>query len=806
MADIVYAENSSLEMLKDEFKPENLQRNFEKRVLVEKEKMQKCSEDGFIIKSTLNDMKKNLHEKGLVKQTEEYEQKPLEELQAMLGKEKHTEDEQYILLQDYAKQLVLQADNKKEIADAASQIRETEKYADLSRNYGDDFSYLYQLRERVLTNEEFREDSENARHVQCHFNVVDVPENTGIMSQAEKFRQDALGGVAKTLVMEVQNEDEIPFNLAVKPFDELDNETKKKVQLSFSEENAQKLVSGSEEENKARIEKILKFCDDNGLSITDISFPKDRDGNIQIDEKLHSLMEQVQTKMNEENLQKLQEENKRREEELKQQGIEYSKDEENDLPPSASETSVVELENVKVPVAETSQQQAEDNFSEQTDRTRGAPATSPRRAPHVPTAEEVFIDMSENDLGRQDGKSYFRRKHNSWNVYVFYDKDVKYNKPVEQDKKGNIQYNYAFKLYFKTDEKGVLHVSYRTPNGRKVDQVYTDAIAGKLKDLNVTHFRIPKGWRADDVGTWRKSLAEKGIVPTGISLNKAKVESMLKAAKEKLSDEAYDTYKYRLGIQMEKYNREKGKHPDPSEQAYIQGLIDSRTYGAFIRGYNEVIKSKMRKNFRTQNGPDSAIDKIANFSALARLYAVYKANMNQADNIGIETLLNPEERRLALAEGVDLHANVKNLRQDQMGKLFDALQKSCKPAVEKKLDDALVLLYDPASVGRKKDTRPARTIINQILNDEKDACKGVIDDLLANGQDELKLVEAVGNLEYDYEGRHPAPATPRTATFRTSNSTTVKEDNVSTNNEHSRGQTAPTQTAPLRGGGRDSYS
>ena len=76
----------------------------------------------------------------------------------------------------------------------------------------------------------------------------------------------------------------------------------------------------------------------------------------------------------------------------------------------------------------------------------------------------------------------------------------------------------------------------------------------------------------------------------------------------------------------------------------------------------------------------------------------------------------------------------------------------------------------PASVGRKKDARPARTIINQILNDEKDLCKDIIDDLLANGQDELKLVESVGNLEYDYEGRHPAPATPRTASTRSETS------------------------------------
>ena len=556
-----------------------------------------------------------------------------------------------------------------------------------------------------------------------------------------------------------------------------------------------------------------------------MTFPTNREGYIEVDEKLHSLMEQVQAKINEEDLKRAQEAELSRENELRQQSFDYSKDAENDLPPSESETATTDLENGQQHLLEnsipTKINEREDGDGTYEERTGGgapaptAPAPAPRRTPHTPSPEEVFIEMSENDLGRQDEKSYFRRKHNSWNVYVFYDKDVKYNKPVEQDKKGNIQYNYAFKMYFKADENGVLHLSYRTPNGRKVDPVYTDAIAGKLKDLNITHFRIPKGWRADDVGTWRKSLAEKGIVPTGISLNRAKVEAMLKAAKEKLSDEAYNTYKYRLGLQMERYNREKGKHPDPSEQSYIDGLIASRRYGAFIRGYNEVLKSEMRKNFRSPTdpydpagGPNSAEVKIANFRSLRRLYDIYKENMDNA-NILSSDQLQPEEKNELIRRG--LTGPIIDFTPGQIRDLFEVLQKHSKKLVEKRLDDALVLLYDPASVGRKKDTRPARTIINQVMSDEKDMCKDIIDDLLANGQDELKLVEAAGNLEYDYEGRHPAPATPRISSSRiaTSKTSTYGSPAVEGKTENvdvTAGRTRTPAPSPVSQRGRGSYS
>ena len=588
MSNVVYAENDSLTLLAPSNNPEKLQETFAEEIKKRREIAQKCSEDSFTIKTTLNELKKGFKDHpDFYEEASKLEKMSVEELKAYNEEQRQfrkenrkqnkeageTEDN----LQAYAEQLLLQTENKKELADANHEAAALEKYAELSRNYGDDFSYLYQLQQNVETRERFADDDEKGeiRSVKVKFNVIDMPANSGIIAQAEKLRQDALGGVSSTLALDVEIDGGVPFTLSVKPFDEQANETQKKMQLSFSEAAIQQLTSGPEEENKAKIERIFKFCADNGISTSDMSLPTDRDGNVQVDEKLHDLMSQVREKINEENAKAEREADQRREEEMRSQGLIREPDDE--LLPTKDEIAGATIENVgdDVPFAENvldadntgkskdkskknaefqqeNEPQAasltEDEQQNDLGRTPPPAPRTPAPARPAPTStqnvEELMDDMMINDIGRIEDKSFFKRRQGDWNVYIIYDHDVKHNKPVEQDKDGNIKYNYAVKIFFKVDSNGVLHLSYRTPNGKKLDPLYSDAVAGKLKDMKITHFRIPKGWRNDDVATWRKSLAEKGIVPTGISLNRSKVEGMLEAAKKKLSTEEYNKYKY----------------------------------------------------------------------------------------------------------------------------------------------------------------------------------------------------------------------------------------------------------------------
>lgn len=382
-------------------------------------------------------------------------------------------------------------------------------------------------------------------------------------------------------------------------------------------------------------------------------------------------------------------------------------------------------------------------------------------------AEEKFEEWigTSKGLSKRKGYSYYKRHTgwfgSGWAQFVIYDTEDKDNLSEDgrKDKDGHYKWHYSFKLYVKVDENG-LHLAYRTPNNKKMDESIIGGIAGQLKDLGYTHVYFPKGIPDSEKSMWRKALAEKGIVPIGISLDRSKAEGMLKAAKEKLSGEEYSTFKWKLGLQMDKNNKSKGKVVDSSEQAFIDGLINSHKYAAFTDGFTLNLKSKMQKILRERDPSMGAVRKIAAFRTLSHVYDVYADAVSK----GISFMSNPKltPREKTLISQLHLDGNPEKLSLGQMEQLFDVLYKHQVDSVKTEMYAQLI---DERTNPGVFVRRSPKVIISELYKNARNGCEAINEDLAAKGIDEIGLIKSADvSLEYadflnnywpEYNRNHP---------------------------------------------------
>ena len=406
---------------------------------------------------------------------------------------------------------------------------------------------------------------------------------------------------------------------------------------------------------------------------------------------------------------------------------------------------------------------------------QNAPATpvpaQPKKQNNVnqKKAEQQFEEWiaSAKGLGKRKEYSYFKRHTGwfgtGWTQFVVYDSEDKDNLSEDgrKDKSGHYKWHYAFKLYVKVDDNG-LHIAYRMPNNKKLDDYIIDGIVGQLKDLGYTHVRFPAGIPDAEKSMWRKALAEKGLVPIGISLDRSKAEGMLKAAKEKLSTEEYNNFKYKLGKQMDKNNKDKGKVVDGSEQAFIDGLINSHKYAAFTDGFTLTLKSKMKRILRQKNPEMGAVIKIATFRTLSQLYEVYADAVDKGISLAENPKLTAEEQRKIAEAGLDGSPQEFNL--GQMETLFDLLMKKQIDETKKEMYAQLIEERTNPAVFAK---RSPKTIINDLYKNARNSCEAINEDLAAKGVEEIGLIKSFDvSLEYgdflnnywpEYNRRHGSP-------------------------------------------------
>lgn len=602
--------------------------------------------------------------------------------------------------------------------------------------YDNSFASLYQIKQQ----EEFGGDG-----TKCKFKEVEQ-KPAGIITQDQHYEMGTNpDGKLKQLALEVDLPTGEKFDFLMPPYNKPGADNREvKAQISFEDKALQEL-------NAEKMARILKFCESHGLSTFQMDIPYSFDGNIDAAEKIKSLLQQVkeQTKA---------EDNVATEKE-------YSNQQERAAELDKSRMTQTSLDDVQTPLQSVSPDlpAEQEILNEETipdidaalnnanmntaQKAKIAKANQPKTLADAEKGiEKKFL---EGGLRKTEGFSYFKEHTgwfgHGWTEYIVYDKSDSDNrkKDGKKDKNGEVKFTYSFKLFVK-QENGKFRFAYRTPGNKKIDDSVVNGMVGQFKDLGITHVRFPKGLQDAEKKLWRIALAENGLVPVGLGLDRAKAEGMLKAAKEKLTAEAYSKYRYKLALQMNEDNHKKGKVVSPSEQEYIDNIIASHKYAALSNGYNNILKSMLRKKSQkaAQNDEDGAVDKCAAYMAMQRVFEIYDQSVGNTDMFSCSSnLLSNEEKEKLKDAG--LNGPVMNFSADQMGKLYEILLPESKKSAKAKLDKALIAEMSRAA------RRNENVVIKEVFEAVRTYLEGTCEDLQAKGLEEITFPKVAGGLKYD---------------------------------------------------------
>ncbi len=618
----------------------------------------------------------------------------------------------------------------------------------LLNRYGDAYSYLYQI--KSLT-DKYADD------VKCSLEEIEQINPAGIIAQEQYFEMSANpNSESKQLALNVQLSSGERFALTMPPYDKPGEDKKQvKAQLSFGDKALQEL-------NVDKLARIMEFCEMHGLSTFQMDIPYSFDGSIDFDGKMKAMLQQVQNNAridmvanNEAELKSIEANTK--ELQLQNGNEELPEDVYADIPYdneillSVSEPEIIREANAVAPISSSQQ------VSAPVASTRAKPVKSKKTQADAEECLEKFI---ENGLRKEKNQSYFKRKSGlfgkGWTEYVIYEKPDKDNmkKDGKRNDKGEPQFTYSAKIFVKNDN-GKFRFAYRTPHKKKIDDSIVNGMVGQMKDLGITHVSFPDGLQDSEKKLWRIALAENGIVPKGMGLDRSKAEAMLKAAKEKLSTEAYRKFRYRLAIQMDKDNKKKGKVVSTSEQNYIDSLINSQKYLAFTEGYGEKLKSVLRDKLDKAdvNHEDGAIEKTAAYMAMRRLFDAYHETVNSVNILDSHILTATEKQNMRNA---GLIGPVSEMNETQLETLYEILYENSKVEAKKEIDNALM---DAKAVGgrtAKGAVRADNIILTEVFNGARNRFEKVNEILKSLGADELDFPKAFGRLHYDnFYVEHP---------------------------------------------------
>lgn len=453
-------------------------------------------------------------------------------------------------------------------------------------------------------------------------------------------------------------------------------------QISFPEDTLKAL-------NEEKLKRIIEFCDRYGFSSFSLSLPM-RGGEIDVDEKLAQLLAQYE----------------------------------------AEHTLEIEsMPSVKPSEDENSEEGARkedfiplvDEFTEEEHKEEYHENIPPKRMSlnEMVNNMRVFI---EKDLQKRKGLSYWEhvKTLDGRKSYIFslYDKENPNNwrEDGRKNKDGVYVSTASCRIMVSQDKAGKFFFGYSTPNGAKMNDSLAGDLMGEIQKTGITHLKFSNIPNQDKV-TWLNACAEKGIVPTGLSYSKSKVETMLEKAQKKLSTEEYATFINRLMDQWEENAAQKGKPLPVSDQEYIrkcrndalnkregqQGLLEKaefeRKFKNFRDSYDAPDGLLMKVNKLILNGSmdrrTGAATAIAAMNTLARTFDIVLGtadNKNNALDVTLaermdELIRNPltdgegrpvmirltdeEKRILAPLAG----KKIKDLNKEDYKSIFDLLYK-----------------------------------------------------------------------------------------------------------------------------------
>ena len=438
-----------------------------------------------------------------------------------------------------------QIEKMREDPERAKEAAELEHWCE---QYKDQFPALYRIKERAVVDDEKGESlSMTFGETDYHPQKVDTEKNNTTLPSTQ-------------LELVCTFENGTSFGLSAMPATPKTADQEEPQQLRgeirFPEETLKAL-------NEEKFKRIMDFCRTYGFSTFGLHVSM-RDGEIDVDEELAKLLAKYQEEqtMNIDSHPFV----KPSEDENSDEGfrkedfyalVDEAADEEEKAPEAAAE--------VPTPVAAAAPTEEE------------IPAAVPVAKKRM-SLDELANNMRlyiENDLQKRKGLSYWEhsRTIDGRRAYVFslYDTENRdnYHNDGRKTKDGQYKTTASCRLMISQDRSGKFFFGYATPNGAPMKDSIAGDFLGEIKKTGTTHLNFKNIPNQDKV-TWLNACAEKGIVPTGISLAKNKIEAMLQKAQAKLSTEEYATFVERLMDQWEEDTAKKGKTLAISDQEYIR--------------------------------------------------------------------------------------------------------------------------------------------------------------------------------------------------------------------------------------------
>lgn len=595
----------------------------------------------------------------------------------------------------------------------------------LLKKYPEEFPFLYTLREREISQNNVEDDETRSN---IRMNLKQTPlEDSEIVTEAQDVAEKD-----SQLELNVTLDEGTTFSISAAKFDKAgEDEPHMKARLNF-EPNAIETL------NQQRLKKIFDFCEKHGLSVYDMTLPT-KDGLIDMDEKLASLTRELLDARQKEN--------------AENPGPDLESDDMKDFiaieasAPEHTESAQASNENASDHKPETSAKAPDDHFEglipeqispENTDTTpthTPAPKTdSSKETKSKKSLEDVrqdFIDFLEKDLHKTRGLTYFERsskfKGEKTIVFSLYDKPNPDNERLDglNDPKNPHVYTptYSYRLYLSQNkDNGRFVFGYATPGGKKMDDGMAGDILGVIKGTGCTHVNF-SNLPNSDKPVWMIACAEKGLVPIGISITTAKAQTMVKRAREKLNDEDFIVFKYRLANQMIENAKKKCKDKNsptyglsPSDFNYISSLKNSYGFENFRLIYQAdggLYQTVMKKI--DEGGHDSKKGAATTLGAMQTLRSVFDFYFeHQDETIGkrLDTLLEqhkitPQERQ-ALAV-LNPNIQLKDMSKESMMTVYNTLL----VRQTKEMEDKIIAEYkkdDSARAHRADDIIISSTI------------------------------------------------------------------------------------------------
>ncbi len=340
---------------------------------------------------------------------------------------------------------------------------------------------------------------------------------------------------------------------------------------------------------------------------------------------------------------------------------------------------------------------------------------------------------------------------------------------VEANEKGELKYNYEFKIYTRI-KNGKVEIAYSLPPGKILNNDQSALIAAAFKAAGVKYVSF-NGMTDANEAAMRNGCAMKGLIPVNHTINFEKFDKMIDTAgikMDKNSPEFY-RYKYDLAMQIDKNLQKKGidwrdeknkNNPDCRRIRWSIGAYELHPFRDLWEdfGLRASYEKKVRMN---DKNPDDRAKYGAAYVIGAKMavYSLYQAfSENAASPVSVlldqnnNTLSKEEKAALSSVVGDSTDTNVRDLSPKALLALYDAMYNTQIEVAKRDLEDNYRRAIISANEFDSKDN-PEQYAIRE--------CNGNADLLISNMNEELKdcqlppiFLTRTTNPKYNFDEAH----------------------------------------------------